>query len=99
MTPKEYWKLTPREFYNAVKDDVEQKELNNRPHLIAARQICATIWNSAGNKLRTPIRNLEEYMPLPWERRARAEKKQTPDEMFEILMGIANSQNKRSKKK
>ncbi len=37
-------------------------------------------------------------MPLPWERQARAEKKQTPDEMKNIMMGIASTQNKRVEK-
>ncbi len=99
LTPKQYYKLTPKEFYNALKDNEEQKEIQSRPHLIAARKICATVWNAAGNKLRTPIRNLEEFMPLPWERKARAQVKQTPDEMKDILMGIANSHNKRLKNK
>ncbi len=99
LTPKQYYKLTPREFYNALKDNEEQKEIQSRPHLIAARKICATVWNAAGNKLRVPIRNLEEFMPLPWERRARAEKRQTADEMKDILMGIANAQNKKVNKK
>lgn len=99
LTPKEYWKLTPAEFYNALLDYEEQHHTQGRYQLISARYICATIWNAAGKKLRHPIRNLEDFMPMPWERQEQAKRKQTPDEMHEILMQIAGQQNRKYAKK
>ncbi len=76
---------------------MEQKQIQGRYHFEAARYVCVAVWNSAGNKLRQPYRTLQDFMQFPWEQQKRISGKQTPEQMREILMALASSQNKRQK--
>ncbi len=98
LTAWDYYKLTPREFYNALEDYAEQKQFENRLPFEAARLVCATVWNAAGNKLQRPIQDVAAYMPFPWDKEQKTRQGQSVEEMKQIMMGIATRQNKKVEK-
>lgn len=99
LTAKEYYKLTPKEFYVALQDHSKQQELQNRVSFEASRLVCVSIWNAAGNKLKQPIKDAADFMPFPWDQKYKQQGTQSVEEMKSLLMGLAQKQNKKLEKK
>jgi hypothetical protein len=60
----------------------------------SARFIAFHIWNSAGKTLKRSFDRVDQVWKFPWDQE-HTPKKQTPEEMKAILLGIAFHQNSR----
>lgn len=95
LSAKQFYDLTPLEFYEALKDYAAQEKTKGQIHYEAARFICVSVWNSSGKKLRQPIRDVKDFMPFPWEKT----KVQDWTEMMAAMREVATKQNKKLENK
>ena len=97
-----FFDTTPREFHIALRDHAEtiqlQSQFDQELAFESARFIAFHVWNSAGKVLKRPFDRMEQVFPFPWDKES-PQRKQSPDEMKGILMGIAFHQNARIDKR
>lgn len=93
--------LSPLEFDEAMKAYVTkvttQHENNFKTIFEATRYLTVQIWNSAGQSLKRPIKNMKEAFPLPWEKEIK--KAQTVDEMKSVLNSLVSSFSRKKQTK
>lgn len=90
----EFDELTPREFTHSIQELNKKEELG--VHLAyETMRISTMILNNANLKKNDRYSDPKKFMPFPWDK---ANKKQSVEDMKNIMLGIASTQNKKVKK-
>ena len=99
LTPKQYWKLTPKEFYHALQDHNKEREETYRGTMEATRLVVMHAWNASGRLLKNVVLDPLEFdmMKFSWDEKRKV-RKQTTEEQKQIMMGIVLRSKTKNKK-
>ena len=95
LSVEEFYMLSPAEYYFAMREFGKQKEQDMQIQYEVMRQQTMYLINIQV-KESSRIYELERFMPFSWDKKQK--RKQTVEEMKQIMMSIARRQNKSVKK-
>lgn len=94
----EFLELSPIEFHWALKDS-NMREFNLQRSIFEAMRIQTVhLMNISGKSLKREITNPQQWMPFVWEKTTKSVKKQSVEEMKEILLSIISGVKRKNER-
>ena len=91
VTVLDFYEMTPIEFHYALQIKAEMELEDMKSRMEAARFVGMQIWNSAGKSLKKTELDPKKLLPFAWDKTE--VKRQTVEEMKNVMMGIMTRQN------